>query len=88
VIEISSPVRVGSNAKVRIQTAPGVRCSLRYITPSGRESNAQGLGTTYADATGVCIWEWTIGPNTRPGTGTIEIAANGSRQTFSIVIIK
>lgn len=86
ILVLTSPVRAGSNATVRIQTVAGASCYLSYTTPSGTDSQAAGLGATTADAKGVCSWSWNISPKTNAGTGSIAITANGSTQFFSIVI--
>jgi hypothetical protein len=85
-VSLSSPVSVGGNAQVTIQAVPGASCSIRYVTPHGTVSKAQGLGTETADSTGTCAWTWKIGASTEPGTGTVMITANGATQSFPIVI--
>lgn len=86
VLVLTSPVRAGSNATVRIQTVAGASCYLSYTTPSGTDSQAAGLGATTAGANGVCSWTWNISPKTNAGTGSLAISANGSTQFLSIVI--
>ena len=87
-LTITSPVQVGGNATVEIQTTPGVSCHLRYITPIGNESEAEGLGYTTADANGICSWTWKIGSSTKPGTGSVVIRVNEFTQSFDIEIIE
>lgn len=86
ILVLTSPVRAGSNATVRIQTVAGASCYLGYTTPSGTDSQAAGLGATTADAKGICSWTWNISPKTNAGTGSLVITANGSTQFLSIVI--
>jgi hypothetical protein len=86
ILVLTSPVRAGSSATVRIQTVAGASCFLSYTTPSGTDSQAAGLGATTADTKGVCSWTWNIGPKTKAGTGSLAITANGSTQYLSIVI--
>jgi len=86
ILVLTSPVRAGSNATVRIQTVAGASCYLSYTTPSGTDSQAAGLGTTTAGSNGVCSWTWNISPKTNAGTGSLAITANGSTQFLSIVI--
>lgn len=86
VINITSPVSAGSNANVVIQTSAGVGCYLSYTTPSGTVSQAQGLGATTADGSGICSWTWLISSSTNPGTGSLAISANNVTQYYPIVI--
>jgi hypothetical protein len=86
VLFLTSPVSVGSNATVRIQTLASASCFLSYATPSGTDSEAAGLGETTADAKGVCSWTWKIGSKTKPGEGSLSITANDSTHFLSIVI--
>jgi hypothetical protein len=85
-VSLSSPVGRGGNASATIQTATGAACSIGYVTPAGTNSTAQGLVSETADGSGVCAWTWKISSSTKPGTGTVTITANGSRQSFPIVI--
>ncbi len=84
--QLTSPVPRGGSASAAIQTSAGAACSIRYVTPSGNRSTAQGLVTETADADGVCAWTWRIGSSTKPGTGTVTITANGVTQSFPIVV--
>jgi len=86
VIMLTSPVGVGSNATLQIQTVAGANCFLVYHTPKGTKSTAQGLGATTADGNGVCTWSWKIGPSTTPGTGALTVTGNGVTQSLQIVI--
>ncbi len=86
VLVLTSPVRVGENTTVQIQTVAGASCFLSYTTPSGTDSQATGLGATTASANGVCSWTWNIGLKTNTGTGSLAITANGVTQMFNIVI--
>jgi hypothetical protein len=86
VLALTSPVGVGSNAALQIQTASGASCFLTYFTPKGNKSTAQGLGATTANGSGVCAWTWRIGSGTTPGTGTLTVTANGVTRSIPIVI--
>jgi hypothetical protein len=76
----------GGNASVTIHAEPGATCSIIYTTPAGTKSNASGLSSKTADAQGVVSWTWLIGPNTKPGTGTITVECNGKSASTDIVI--
>src|SRR5574341_348956 len=84
IIEFTSSVHINQNAILRIQTTPGTACNLIYVTPSQNRSDAQGLGPTTADASGICVWTWVIGPSTSPGTGTLYLTVGQTQQTLQI----
>lgn len=86
VVEFRSPVPAGGNARVVIQTSPGAACYLTYYTPSGKVSEATGLGAATADGNGICAWEWKIGSQTNPGQGTVVIQAGDVVQRLPIEI--
>ena len=85
-VSISTPVEVGSLATVSIKTTPGENCTLAYETPKRSLSTAEGLGTTTADGNGICSWQWHIGSNTSPGTGTLTITVGETEEVYEIVI--
>jgi hypothetical protein len=76
----------GGRASVAVQTTPGASCSMSYRTPSGTSSTAQGLTPRSADANGMVSWSWSIGPSTRPGTGTVTVTCNGASANSPIQI--
>jgi len=79
----------GQTAKLTIKTIPNTECTLKYITPMGNESQAQNLGSKISDQNGICIWEWMIGTNTNPGTGTLLVTIEGyGTAQYDIFIIK
>ena len=86
VLELTSPVTAGGSATLTIQTVPGAACHLAYVTPSGTESSAGGLGAQIADADGICSWTWRIGSSTRAGTGTLHITADDVAESHPIEI--
>jgi endonuclease YncB( thermonuclease family) len=88
IINLTSPVKVGATASLSIQTTPNTICNLDYITPSGNTSTAKGLGSTTAGANGLCVWTWTIGSGTKPGTGILNITVDGVAQSVSIEVVK
>jgi endonuclease YncB( thermonuclease family) len=76
----------GGTARVTVQTAPGASCTISYTTPAGTDSTAQGLTPKSADGSGRVSWSWTIGSNTRRGTGTVRVTCNGQSATSPITI--
>jgi len=85
-IDYSHSASVGGDAYATIQTVPAASCTIKYYTPVGSLSEAQGLEPQTADGSGICSWSWKIGSRTKPGTGRIIITANGVNQQFPIVI--
>ncbi len=83
---LTSPILVGQNVTLTIQTVPNSSCNLTYITPLGMTSNAPGLGQTTSTAKGVCSWTWKITQNTKPGTGKLYITAGGITGEKNITI--
>ncbi len=71
---------------ISVRAAPGTVCTLTYVTPSGIESQAQGVGPTTANPEGKCVWYLNIGWNTNPGIGSLTISANGQTQQYPIEI--
>jgi hypothetical protein len=86
-VDYSHSVSVGGGAHATIQTAPTASCTIKYYTPAGSLSVAQGLEPQSADQGGICSWTWNIGSRTKPGTGRIIITANGVTQQFPIEIV-
>jgi hypothetical protein len=76
----------GGHASATVQTAPGASYSISYRTPARTSSTAQGLTSRSADANGMASWSWSIGPTTRPGTGTVSVTRNGASASSPIQI--
>ncbi len=76
----------GGTASAAVQTAPGVSCTITYVTPAGTVSRAQGLYPKTADSTGTVSWTWSIGSSTRPGTGTVTVTCGGMSASAPIAI--
>lgn len=76
----------GGRATVTAQTAAGAACTIRYTTPAGTVSEAQGLGPATADGDGRVRWTWTISAGTRPGTGDIAVTCAGQTANAPITI--
>jgi len=66
-------VQRGQRVSLTITTTPGCTWYLEYITPKGYVSDATGLGSKTADATGVIKWTWLISGNTSPGSGKLKL---------------
>ena len=86
-IEVTSPVSLGSQAMVTIETIPGAECSIAVSYNSSR-SEADGLAPKIAGADGHCSWIWQVDPDTQLGNWRLEIAAsaNGQRNVVSGII--
>lgn len=86
ILSITSPVPAGGIASLVAQAAPGMSCSISYVTPAGTTSQAEGLDSKTAGADGRVSWEWRIGPSTRAGTGTVTVRCGSATDRASIVI--
>lgn len=86
IVKFKDPVKVNSNAQLKIKTTPGVKCNLAYTTPAGTRSVAKGLGAKVADKKGFCAWKWKIGSGTCPGTGTLFLTVDGATKRIPIRI--
>jgi hypothetical protein len=76
----------GGRATITAYTAAGASCSIAYRTPAGTISTAQGLTPRTADSNGLVTWSWSIGPSTRPGTGSVTVACSGASVSTPIQI--
>jgi hypothetical protein len=76
----------GGYASVTVETAPGVECSIWYVTPHGTISRAKGLENQIADSDGKVTWTWKIGSKTEPGTGSVTVTSNGASVTAQIQV--
>jgi hypothetical protein len=76
----------GGRASVAVHTAPGAACSIRYRTPAGTPSTAQGLEQKSADSSGNVMWSWNIGPSTRAGSGSVTVTCGGNTVSSPIQI--
>jgi hypothetical protein len=83
-ISVTSPVKLGSDVTLVIQTAPATSCRLAYNNPNGTASQAAGLGTKTAGNDGKVSWTWTISPNTSPGTGSAYVMCGTNGLTVTI----
>ena len=72
VISLTSPIFAGSIANLTIQTLPGATCSITVYYKSGA-SQAAGLGSQIANASGNVSWSWKVGAQTSPGIWKITV---------------
>ncbi|MWV44403.1 pilus assembly protein [Paenibacillus sp. HJL G12] len=87
VLEKPDPAYVGKKAKVRVKMTPGATANLSVFYKSG-QSTAKYLGEKQADAEGYIEWEWSVGPNTTPGTWPFVITTGDGKRTevmFTVV---
>ena len=73
--DITSPVKRGDDATLKIITRPGVHCELRVLLFGPETLPSEGLGPVTADADGVCSWTWTVPDDVVPGTWRYRILA-------------
>lgn len=73
--DITSPVKRGEEATLKIITRPGVRCELRALVFGPATLPQEGLNAKTADADGVCEWTWTVPEDVVPGTWRYRIFA-------------
>lgn len=73
--DITSPVKRGTEASLKIITRPGVRCELRVLVYGPDTLPSDGLETKTADADGVCSWTWTVPEDVVPGSWRYRIVA-------------
>lgn len=78
--------RPGGRASAEIRTTPSGSCTIRYTTPAGTVSSAQGLTPKSANAVGIVSWSWVIGSNTRAGFGTVVVTCAGQSATARITV--
>ena len=76
----------GGDAYVEAKVTPGTVCDLDYETPSGTESEAEGLDEKTADANGDIRWDWSISPGTDPGEGEVTVTCGDVSESVSITI--
>lgn len=70
---LTTPVKVGTNASIIINTNAGSTCSISVIYNSGVPSTDSGLAPKLADAYGVVSWSWTVPASTPPGNWPVKV---------------
>ncbi|WP_429374405.1 pilus assembly protein [Paenibacillus sp. DS2015] len=86
-IDKPNPAVVGKKTKVRVKVAPNSTAHLSVFYKTG-ESTAKYLGWSTADADGYIEWEWSVGPNTTPGTWSFIVKTEDGQSievTFTVV---
>lgn len=86
ITSITSPISIGSTARLVASTSAGASCSIRYVTGKGTVSKAQGLTAKKADQKGTASWSWKIGTGTAPGTGNVTVTCGGVSASTKIVV--
>lgn len=86
-INVTDPVKAGTQARVQIKGTAGTAYSIKVTLPSGSVSTAAALAPKTADENGVVVWEWSIAKNTKTGTAQVEVSdsVSGMNVTFEIV---
>jgi competence protein ComEC len=69
---LTSPVRVGQNAAISIETGPGAVCANIIKFHTGRGGTTS-LGIRAANMNGEIGWSWRVGADATPGKFTIDI---------------
>ena len=75
-----------SKVNITVEAPQGTACELAFITPDGIESEADGLGMTVADDSGLCSWDFVIEEASRKGSGRLIFYINGISETHFIEI--
>lgn len=75
-ISVTSPVRQGDTAGLKIHGTPDTVYSISVYYSSG-VSSASGLENKKSDRSGITEWNWKIGNRTKPGTYKIKIDGGG-----------
>jgi SH3-like domain-containing protein len=73
--DITSPVKRGDEATLKIATRPGVRCELRVLLFGPATLPRDGLEVKTADGDGVCSWTWVVPEDVVPGVWRYRISA-------------
>jgi len=85
VVSLTSPISPGGMAQLIINTAPGADCSITVYYKSG-PSQAAGLGSQIADASGRAIWMWKVGSSTTKGIWNIVVQSTLGVKTATLSI--
>jgi hypothetical protein len=85
VVSLTSPIAKGSIASLTVQTTPGAACSITVYYKSGA-SEAAGLGSQTADASGQVTWSWKVGSRTTSGIWKIVVNSQLNGKSISISI--
>lgn len=86
VVTLPQRAYMNSMVTVSVETQPGTNCDLTYINPAGVVSEADGLGSTIAEADGMCTWSWKLEETTQSGPGRIIIYVGEVSETHFMEI--
>ncbi|MGH9549072.1 MAG: hypothetical protein ACRD3W_06855, partial [Terriglobales bacterium] len=75
IVNITSPVKAGSDATVAVETAADANCKITVKLKSG-PATAAGLKGQKADSTGKASWTWKVASNTAVGDWPVEVTAS------------
>jgi hypothetical protein len=81
VVSVTSPVKVGGQAKLTVETAPKARCTPNLQSKSGAANygtKVTGLNRKTADSHGMVGWNWRVPPGTTAGIWPIEITCSAA----------
>lgn len=74
---LTSPIKPGQQASLKISTTPKSSCTLNYVPPTGTPGNAPGAIGKPADEAGNVIFTWDIPGDTKKGKGLLLIKCGG-----------
>jgi hypothetical protein len=83
VVSVSSPIKRGEQAMVIAATAPGIPCTLDFVSVSGKHLLTQ---PTHAGPDGTVFWLWSLRPRLARGTATATIGCGGTPATVGVEI--
>ncbi|NUM80285.1 hypothetical protein HUU42_05710 [bacterium] len=86
-IERPEQINAGSDIRIIVQAWEGAACYLKYFTPDGNESKADGLGPASPDRLNRCTWVWMVNRNTHEGKGSIVVLVGEFEETHSLDIL-
>jgi hypothetical protein len=82
-VSLTTPIKRGRPATIRVKTAAGARCSI-VVTYKTGPSSAKGLNAKTAPSTGRLAWTWTVGSNTTPGSWPIKVSCKLGSKTGTL----
>lgn len=84
-ISITSPIKRGNNANLKIKGAPNTEYHISVIY-SSKESTAKGLENQISDSNGYASWTWKVGSSTKVGTYKVTITGGGQTKQFDLTV--
>lgn len=86
-IERPEQINAGNDVRIIVQAWEGALCFIKFSTPDGNESKAEGLGVASPDSLHRCTWVWNINRNTHEGMGSIYVQVGEFEETHPIEIL-